>query len=244
MTAPGCLDPGGCPVPSVHGLDLRRLRLAQLPAGTTFHTAYRQSVWPALFNPSAGNARFSPLYDGSATVVPSMYGALTQTVALLETAFHGVHQAGTKMISQSIDLASRGLVALTTPVPLKLVDLRDEPLARLGLARAAMVSTTPQHYACTREWAAAIYRRRIGGVSPDGLLWRSRIAELAQADSLLLRDLLSVASDVFVVFGDRVPMAPDRWRPGDPHYRDLTTGTGRELIELIAEQLGAVVVPN
>ena len=33
-------------------------------------------------------------------------------------------------------------------------------------------------------------------------------------------------------------------KPGDPHYRDLTTGTGRELIELIAEQLGAVVVPN
>ena len=88
----------------------------------------------------------------------------------------------------------------------------------------------------------ALHRRRVGGVTPVGLLWQSRIAELARADSLLLADLLTVASEVFMLFGDRVPTDPDAWLPGDPHYGDLASGVGRGLAELIAEQLGAVIV--
>ena len=49
--------------------------------------------------------------------------------------------------------------------------------------------------------------------------------------------------DAFVLFGDRVPTDPGAWRPGDPHYDDLTAGDGRLLAEQIAEQLGAVIVP-
>jgi hypothetical protein len=90
----------------------------------------------------------------------------------------------------------------------------------------------------------ALHGRRIGGVTPSGLLWQSRIAELAQADSLLLGDLLSVASEVFVLFGDRVPPDPVAWHPGAPRFDDLTTGDGRLLAEQIAEQLGAVIVPS
>jgi len=79
---------------------------------------------------------------------------------------------------------------------------------------------------------------------PVALLWQSRLAELARADSLLLGDLLGVASDVFVLFGDRLPVDGALWSPGDPHYADLKTGGGRLLAEQIAEQLGAVIVPN
>jgi hypothetical protein len=111
------------------------------------------------------------------------------------------------------------------------------------MTRAQLVATTPEHYACTREWAVTLHDRRIGGVASAGLLWQSRIAELAQADSLLLGDLLTVASDVFVLFGDRVPTNPNAWSPGDPHYDDLTAGDGRLLAEQIAEQPGGVIVP-
>ena len=244
MTAQGCLDPAHCPVPNPSDVDLRKLRLDRRREGFAFHTSYRRSQWPALFNASgAGNARFSPLtIDGA--VVPTLYGAATQTVALLESTFHGVHEAGTKIISEALDLAPRGVVALTAPVSLPLIDLTTGGLARAGLTRAQLVATTPEHYACTREWAVALHRRRIGGVAPAGLLWQSRIAELAQADSLLLADLLTVASEVFVLFGDRVPPAPAMWAPGDPHYDDLASGYGRGLAELIAEQLGAVIVTN
>lgn len=243
MTAPGCLDPASCQVPNPGDVDLRRLRLARLPADLVFHTAYRRAHWPALFNPSAaGNARFSPLVVGAATV-PTLYGAATQTVALLESCFHGVHELATKTVSEPLDLAPRGLVALNTPALLPLIDLRNDALERLGLTRAQLIATTPEHYDCTREWAVALHHRRVGGVAPAGLLWQSRIAELAQADSLLLGDLLTVASEVFVLFGDRVPPDPVAWHPGDPHYDDLTNGDGRLLAEQIAEQLGAVIVP-
>lgn len=133
-------------------------------------------------------------------------------------------------------------MALTAPQPLALIDLRDDALARLGLTRAQLVATTPQHYACTRQWAVVLHGRPIGGVSPVGLVWHSRIAELARADSLLLADLIPFGSEVCMLFGDRVPTVPGAWLAGDPHYEDLSTGEGRLLAEQIADQLGAVIV--
>jgi hypothetical protein len=231
-------------VPNPGDVDLRGLRIARLPAATTVHTCYRRVDWPVLFRASSGgNARFSPL-EISGVLVPTLYLARTQTVSLLETAFHEVHRLSARIISEPLDLTPRGLVALSVPTSLPLVDLRDEQLARLGLDRAHLVSTTPEHYPCTREWAAALHRRRVGPVTPVGILWRSRIAELASADSLLLEDLLEFGADVCVLFGDRVPTNTGAWRPGDPHYPDLSRGQGRLLADQIAEQLDAVIVPE
>jgi hypothetical protein len=164
VTAPGCLEPARCPVPDPADVDLRRLRLAHIPTGSTLHTAYVRRYRPALFTASGmGNSRFSPLVvDGR--VIPTMYAAKTQTVALLETAFHDVHQAGTRIISEALQLATRGLVALTAPAALPLIDLTDEGLRRVSLTREQLVSTTAQHYACTRRWAVRLHRRRVGRV--------------------------------------------------------------------------------
>jgi hypothetical protein len=173
-----------------------------------------------------------------------MYAAWAQTVALLETAFHDVHQAGTPIISERTQLATRGLVAITVPDRLALVDLSDDGLARVGLTRDQLVATTPQHYACTREWAVALHGRRFGRFRAAGLFWSSRIAELAEADSILFADLLRIAGAVCILFGDRVTAIPDSWLPGDPHYEDMSVGEGRLLAEQIAEQLGAVIVSS
>lgn len=220
------------------------MRLARYPAERVLHTAYRRAFWPALLNPAlTGNARFSPLVRDDGVVVPTLYVAATQTVALLETAFHDVHGSGARLISLPLSLAPRGLVALSSPSSLRLIDLTDSALTRLGLQRAQLVATSPAHYACTQEWAQALHGRRIGGVAPAGLLWQSRVAELAQNDSLLFADLLRIADEVMVLFGDRGETDPAAWRPGDPHFDDLTSGSGLQLIEAIAEQLGAVIVP-
>lgn len=242
MTSINCLNPGRCPVPDPGCVDLRRLRLAKLEQGSIFHTAYRRRYWPELFNPSeAGNARFSPLkIDGA--VIPTLYGGVTQTVVLLETAFHDVHSSGKRLISEALHLAPRGLVALTTPSTMPLVDLRDAGLRRTGLTRDQLVATSPEHYACTQEWAVALHKRKVGGIAPVGLLWQSRVAELAQQGSPLLQDLLAKGNDVFVLFGDRVSATPTDWDPGDPQYDDLTVGDARLLSEQIAEQLDAVIV--
>ena len=72
----------------------------------------------------------------------------------------------------------------------------------------------------------------------------TRLARFQQPLHFLLGDLLAVASDVCLLFGDRLPTDPAAWHPGDPHYDDLTIGHGRLLAEQIAEQLGAVIVPS
>jgi len=225
-------------------MDLRRLRLHRLDRNTILHAAYRTATWPAFFNAGGrGDARFSPLRVGESTI-PTMYAASSQTVALLESAFHEVHELGSRIVSERLRLAPRGLVAITVPASLPLIDLRDEALERLGLGREQLVATSPEHYPCTRQWAGALHARRPGGITPAGVAWHSRIAELAAADSLLLADLLPHSSEVCILFGDRVPTDPAGWRPGDPHFDDLTSGAGRLLAEQIAEQLGAVIVPN
>ena len=114
--------------------------------------------------------------------VPTMYAARVQTVALLETAFHDVHQLGVRLISERTQLATRGLVAISVPTRTSLVDLSDAALARVGVDRSQLVATSPQHYACTQAWAIALHERRFGGHLAAGLLWRSRVAELAEAD--------------------------------------------------------------
>jgi hypothetical protein len=90
----------------------------------------------------------------------------------------------------------------------------------------------------------ALHGRRFGRFRAAGLFWSSRIAELAEADSILFADLLRIAGAVCILFGDRVTAIPDSWLPGDPHYEDMSVGEGRLLAEQIAEQLGAVIVSS
>lgn len=243
MTAAGCPDPARCPVPSPASVELRRIRIVWVVAGRPFFTSYRRKHWPALFNRSGlGSARFSPL-NAAGNVVPTLYLARTQTVALLESSFHEVHQLTSRMISESVDLAPRGLVAVSAPDRLPLIDLTNESLDRLGLRRDQIVSTTAEHYVCTQDWAAALHGRKVSSVTPVGILWQSRVAELASGDSLLLNDLLRFGDEVALIFGDRVATDAARWNPGAPHYDDLSQGDGRLLVEAIAEQLDATIIP-
>lgn len=244
MTAFDCPDPATCPVPNPGTRDSRRLQTFGIPAGTTFYTVYGSGYWPSVFNDSGlGDTRFSPLRDNHNTVIPTLYGGATRTVALLETAFHEVHAAGARIISEAIDLRRRGIVTLHAPARLPLIDLRDAGLARLGLDRAQLVATLPNHYRCTREWGTMLASRdRIGRAVPVGLLWNSRIAELAQADSRLFDDLLSgYPSEVFVLFGNKLPIEVREYGPVDRHD-DLTSGIARDLVDQIANQLGATIM--
>lgn len=71
------------------------------------------------------------------------------------------------------------------------------------------------------------------------------MAELARGDSPLLRDLLTRGQDeVFVLFGEGdVPLDVDAYHPRE-RYGDLSAPEARSLIEAIADQLEAVIVPS
>lgn len=249
MTAAGCLAPETCPVPSPDDIDLRRVRTASWPAATVAWTTYSRAYFPELFNGSSfGNGRFSPLAETNDGYPSVLYLARTMTVSLLETAFHDVHAGTPHRISVPLDLAPRGSIELRTPTQLTLIDLRDDALDQLGLSRSQLVATTPAHYACTRQWAARLLTRKVGKAMPVGLMWRSRVAELAGHDHQLFGDLLSGdTAEVAMVIGSphrSVPTDPDGWHdPSLRHYPTLHDGEGRALVDHIATTyLDATVV--
>ena len=223
-----CPDPGGCPVaPS-----LPRLRTTTLRAGSPLYRVYDAAWGYDEHNPGYGDARFSPIDDpATANRLPSMYLAATPTAALLETVFHGVHQAGGRVVYER-DLRGKLLAHLRVPVTATLADLRDPQLERLGLARPQVVSSPAEHYPCTRRLAGAALTRSSRGRDLAGLIWHSRQAEFAEADPV----------EVIVLFGEpRYASGRGSWPLFGPGASSLYDGPGRLLVDEIAETLGATI---
>ncbi len=220
-----------------------------MEAGSPFFSAYR-TAYPELFNASGrGSTRFAPLADVVGTNVPTLYGSASLTAALLETVFHDVHAGVRPRLITSMVLRERGLVHLTTPERIVLFDLRDEALATMGLLRHQLTTTTAAHYVCTREWASALLDRGIGRAHPAGIVWHSRVAELARLESSLLGDFLrGPTAEVFVLFGEgAVADAPGRVSPDSARYSpavvapDLMAVTALPLVAAIARELDATL---
>lgn len=194
---------------------------------------HRSPVEPV---PATGNARFSPL-----PATRHMYLGATETVALLESALRGLHEADPKIYLA--DLVDQVVAPLRTTQPLRLADLRDPELDRLHLERGSLVATTPRHYACTRVWAERLQHRRPGGHQIQGVIWHSRQAELiagAQRDGLL-GDLLAHSQvEVLVLWS---PHAPDEPVQGDDTAKPLLDKQGHptKIVNQLSELLQAPI---
>jgi hypothetical protein len=139
-----------------------------------------------------------------------------------------------------MSLKNKGLATLRAPERFRLIDLRDPALTDLGLERLQLVSTTAAHYPCTRQWAKALHSRKIGSVKPAGLLWNSRVAELAKVGSPLLADLLPGApEEVVVLFGNQLTTTDSAAYQLLVEADDLSSVGALPLVNLIAAQLGA-----
>lgn len=176
-----------CPVPQPRSADLRRLRTHTLPAGTRLRRGHKLThPDPSELVPAAGDTRFAPL-EG----VRHVYAAATTFAALLESAFHDAAPPAPRMPVAMLGQWSEAEVALRRGV--RLIDLRDPELDRLGIPRTALVATSAAHYPCTRQWARVLHNRRVGGHQTHGLIWHSRQSEL-QARALdhrpALRELI------------------------------------------------------
>lgn len=113
-----------------------------------------------------------------------VYAGVTSVVALLETAFHEVGPGRTNQIDVATDLQGWHQRLLAPQRPLRLADLRDNQLEQLGVARSQVISTTPVHYVCTREWAQRIVAWR-ALVDPEDLASRKRGALVDTMANLL-----------------------------------------------------------
>jgi hypothetical protein len=185
-------------------------------------------------NPGLGSTRFAPFPDEKGRfMVPSMYVAESLAAALLETAFHNVDHrmpAHDRVVFSS-DLLGRLQARVRPPRPLRLLDLRDDALDKLGVQRQGVVTSSAAHYPCTRRVAQLAHRVTNFGGPFDGIVWHSRQAELAGVEPV----------EVAVLFCDRVPEgrgsgwtlveAPDS-------SGALLEGAGLERVDELATRLG------
>lgn len=223
-----CPDPQRCPVVDV----LPRLRTTTIAANTPWYRVYSATWGYDELNPGYGDARFSPIDDPeTGDRLPSMYLAATPAAALLETVFHDVHQRSARIIYER-DLRGMLLAHVRTPVAARLADLRDPELARLSVSREALVTTASEHYPCTRRHAIVALAQRRGAHALHGLIWHSRQSELAGREPV----------EVMVIFGaTRYPPGRGGWTLFGPGASSLYEGSGRLLVDEIAESLSATV---
>ncbi len=213
MTPVGACGSDHCPVPQPDSVTLRRLRTHALPAGTLLRRDHKSAhLDPSALVPGVGSTRFAPLAD-----TRHVYVAATTFAALLESAFHDAAPPAPRIPVALLAQWAEAEVALRRDV--RLIDLRDFELDRLGIDRAALVATSAAHYPCTRVWARILHERRVGGRDTHGLIWHSRQTELrarALNDRPALRELIDTHPAAVAVL----------WAPPAPAKLLRATGQG------------------
>ena len=221
-----CPDPGSCVVAKA----LPTLKTVTLASGRKLYRVYDGTYGYDQHNPGFGDTRFAPIDDPTTGKrLPNMYLGETPATVLLESIFHDVHDAGSKVIYDH-QLVGKLLVHMVVPDDATLGDLRDPALDDLGLTRGEVVSSPAEHYPCTRKLSIAALEQ--SHTPPlQGLIWHSRQAELAKAPP----------QEVIVLFGERYKSTAGSWKLVAPGLQNLYEGPGRVRVDEIATDLKATI---
>ena len=158
-----------------------------LRAGALLERIHDRNYSADSFNPCRGApTRFAPIYDAEGDCVPSLYAGGTLEAAIYETIFHDVPVTAKRKTVPKTLVQSRAHGRLLVLRGLRLVSLRGPDLRRWRLSRNALITTSPNRYRDTAQWATAVHHQ-----FPDveGLLWTSN-----QCDP----------DTAYLFFGDRV----------------------------------------
>jgi len=153
-----------------------------LPPGVGTVTVDRNLWWriyssdfnPNEFNRSKnGNARFSPIFDATGEVIPTLYIASTPAIALMETVLHDIPlpSSGYILTMPSIENDSRRVACLVNTEPLTVADFSALGLRRIGLKKANIIESEKTHYPLSRALAEQIYQTM---PTVQGIQWTSR----------------------------------------------------------------------
>lgn len=233
-----CPHPSGCTVAVEELTSLAQagtLPTVTFPADHPWVRVYSAHDTFSTPNPGFGDTRFAP-FESLETPqrVPTLYLAESLEAALLETTFHYIHEQDERVVAE-LQLHGRLHAHVCPPEDLYVVDLRDEQLTQLGLVRADIASSQPEHYPCTRRVAQAIHGMITSeGRRPVGIVWHSRQAELAGRAGV----------NSMVVFADRVPHGRGSWTLVRQRYASgaLLEGAARLALDALAESLGVTFI--
>ena len=179
-----------CPIVEPTDIDRRTLLTQTLDPGTEWFRVARTVHGTQPFAPpGSGDGRFSPLDARGHS-----YIAAQRSASLLESALHEASGPNPRIYAATLQAYSLHRLRLNAQV--RLVDLRDSALARLGLVREQLTGTGGLHYPCTR----AVGERIVGSKSSVGFVWTSRQGALhadrnpdGLASEVLRHDSLDVA---------------------------------------------------
>ncbi len=221
----------------------KAIRSRVLAAGTEWRNVTDVDHALDIFNSSGrGHARFSPLADDAGVPVPYLYVARQPVAAMLETVFHNVWGVAARRVGHS-EIKRRVLRTIRFDTDVRVVDLHDSELARHGIGRHQLVSTSAEHYDCTQQWGAALCGASIGGQKTHGMAWQSRMVELAQSASSPLMQTMFVGDQTDVAVLYRVAGHPRETEFEVLEVEPLDSGSGRALVLELADLIGAVIDP-
>ncbi|MCP4957989.1 MAG: RES domain-containing protein [Actinomycetia bacterium] len=153
-----------CPIVDPSSIDRRTLHVANWPAGLELFRGARVEFGDSVFAPEGkGNGRFSPLPRRR-----HAYLAEQRSAALLESVLHEANGPNPRIYAAQ--LTNHVVLRLRLTGPVRLLDLRDDALAALGIAPVELTDASPLHYACTRTVAASLVNTK----GTRGFLWTSR----------------------------------------------------------------------
>lgn len=191
--------------------DLSKLKTDTVNPSTELDRVHPEQYGAAQFNASGkGDARFSPIWDASGKVIPTMYAAKTFHAALMETAFHDVpNQPGKKIVSTA-KLKPLHRARLKVTQPLKVADLTSIGLKNLNTNKAEVIESPPDAYPLTRTLAKAIHAH---DDTIQGVQWVSKQDDRAMS---------------FMFFGDRIADGTF-----DPIIKEHPIMDGQEFVEMM-----------
>lgn len=200
-----------------------RTNRTELADGTLLVRCHRAPYAPTQFNAGHGaGGRFHFFSDVDGRKVPVLYAADSAEGAVAETMLRDVPLRGFRFVAGHVvaHWSTTDVAVDCREAPLKLAQLHDPGLLRLGLRPANLTDTGPSHYPRTRLWAAAVHAQLEWA---QGLVWVSARYNTSRA---------------YVLFGDRVD--PERLvQTGAP--RPLDRGEGFEWLRATAADAGIMI---
>ena len=193
--------------------------MTTLKKGSCLFRVHHQKYEGTAFNPGVGQpSRFSPIVDSVGNNIPTLYAGNSKNSALAESVFRNLVSISPAITRFS--LRKQLLSTLQNTRKLRLVDLTQNGLRRLGLKRNQLLESEYDSYKQTARWAEALHNLND---EIDGMVWIS--TQYDTEKSILL-------------FGDRV-FSKDLLiiNQGDSLY----DGSGLELVLEFANEAGITI---
>jgi RES domain len=152
------------PAPSV--MRVGKETYVELPADTELHRIHPAAYEAEQFNPTAaGDARFSPIRDVAATIIPTIYAAQTFSCATCEIILRCPDTPPTDpktgllpfQIVYPADFKDYNHSVVRTTAALNLVNLTNAGQRKIGVNHNALLAGPRSTYPATRAWAEHIY---------------------------------------------------------------------------------------